>query len=127
MYFSSPEELSKIVPFSKGQWNREYLYEYLVWYANKRFRAYLDAYFQDYLDSGELADELFSFLLDDGYDGSDSQMSAAYLLSKMDRAVLRKKKDLLLLAQLNDVYWKRPFPQYESLEWLEDEPAAAEE
>ena len=62
---------------------------------------------------------LFSFLLDDYYDGSDCQMGAARLISKLDRQMLRTKKELLLKAQENEVYWKRPFPPgADNLDWL---------
>ena len=94
MYFSSPEELSKIVPVCDGIWNKEYL------------------------NDENLVDLLFEFLLDDDYDGSDSQMGAAWILGKMDKNLLKSKKQLLFKAQSNEVYWKRPFPADEELDWL---------
>lgn len=118
MYFHSPEELKKIIPICDGVWNKDYLYEYLVWSCNTDFEEYINRFFSDYLNDENLADMLFSFLLDDDYDGSDSQMGAAYLISRLDRQVLRAKKELLLKAQENEVYWKRPFPDAESLDWL---------
>lgn len=118
MYFSSPEELKKIVPISNGVWNKEYLYEYLVWDCNVKFEKYIDEFFQEYLANADLADLLFDFLLDDCYDGSDCQMGAACLLSKMDKELLKSKKDLLLKAQESEVGWKKPFPQNEHLEWI---------
>ncbi|MCM1044499.1 MAG: hypothetical protein NC417_03215 [Candidatus Gastranaerophilales bacterium] len=119
MYFSSPEELKKIVPICDGVWNKDYLYEYLVWSCNARFKEYTNRFFGDYLNDENLADILFSFLLDDYYDGSDSQMGAARLISKLDRQLLLAKKELLLKAQENEVYWKRPFPPgAENLNWL---------
>lgn len=118
MYFSSPEELKKIVPISDGIWNREYLHEYLIWHANIKFTGYIDRFFGNYLNDETLADMLFSFLLNDDYDGSDSQMGAARILSKMDRQLLRARKELLLQAQSNEVYWKRPFPDIDNLDWL---------
>lgn len=118
MYFHSPEESKSIVPICGGVWNKEHLYEYLVWHADIRFTEYIDSFFDAYLDDEDLADMLFSFLLDDHYDGSDSQMGAARIISKMDRQLLRKKKGLLLQAQRNEVYWKRPFLDPEELEQL---------
>ena len=118
MYFSSPEELEQIVPVRGGIWNKEYLYEYLVWRCNARFQEHIDRFFAGYLDDEDLADLLFSFLLDDSYDGSDAQMGAARILSKMDRPLLQAKKELLLKAQRNEVYWKRPFPDEKDLGWL---------
>ena len=38
MYFKSPKELKSIDPFEKGTWNKEYLYEYLVWSCYKNFK-----------------------------------------------------------------------------------------
>lgn len=119
MYFSCPTDLNKIVPISDGIWNKEYLYEYLVWHSNIAFKKYINDFFQNYLDNEALADLLFSFLLDDYYDGSDCQMAAARLLSKMDKKILQSKKELLIKAQENEVYWKRPFPYDEHLEWFE--------
>ena len=118
MYFSSPEELKSIVPFSNGIWNKEYLYEYLVWSCNSNFKKYIDGFFDSYRHDEELAELLFSFLLDEDYDGSDSQMGAAFYIAKLERKVIKKKKELLLLAQENEVYWKRPFQTDEYLEWL---------
>ncbi len=45
-------------------------------------------------------------------------MGAARIISKMDRQLLQAKKELLLQAQSNEVYWKRPFPDAENLDWL---------
>jgi len=118
VYFSSPEELKKISPICDGVWNKDYLYEYLVCSSNIKFEEFIDRFFQDYLEDEALADLLFSFLLDDDYDGSDCQMGAAYVISKMDRRLLRAKKELLLQAQENEVYAKRPFPHETNLDWL---------
>lgn len=120
MYFSSPEELEQIVPVCNGIWNKGYLYEYLVWRCNIRFREHIDRFFAGYLTDENLADLLFSFLLDDEYDGSDSQMGAARLLAKMDKQLLQSKKELLQKAQSNEVYWKRPFPNEKDLDWLQE-------
>ena len=119
MYFSSPDELNKIIPICEGIWTKNYLYEHLVWSCNVKFKDYIDKFFSDYLNDENLADMLFSFLLDDYYDGSDCQMGAARLISKLDRQMLRTKKELLLKAQENEVYWKRPFPPgADNLDWL---------
>lgn len=118
MYFHSPEELKEIVPVCSGVWNRDYLYEYLVWSCSIQFEAYIDRFFDGYLHDERLADMLFSFLLSDDYDGSDSQMGAARLISRMDRRILRQKKELLLKAQGSEAAWKRPFPDAEDLEFL---------
>ncbi len=118
MYFSSPEELEKIIPVCDGVWNKEYLYEYLVWNSNIRFKEYINSFFEDHLNDENLADLLFSFLLDDDYDGSDCQMGAAHFISKMDRHLLQTKKELLLQAQSNEIGWKRPFSHDENLDWL---------
>lgn len=119
MYFSSPEELEQIIPICDGIWNKDYLYEYLVWSCDMKFKEYINQFFSSYLNDEDLADLLFSFLLDDYYDGSDVQMGAARLIAKLDRQLLRAKKELLLKAQENEVYWKRPFPSdAENLDWL---------
>ena len=118
MYASSPEELKKIIPICDGVWNKDYLYEYLVWHANIKFTDYIDRFFDNYLHDENLADVLFSFLLNADYDGSDSQMGAARILSKMDRQLLQAKKELLLQAQGNEVCWKRPFLDAKDLDWL---------
>ena len=118
MYFHSPEELKEIIPICNGIWNKDYLYEYLVWSCNIRFQEYINHFFDSYLHDENLADMLFSFLLSDDYDGSDCQMGVACLISKMDKQVLQSKKERLLKAQSNEVYWKRPFPDAENLDWL---------
>jgi len=119
MYVHSPEELKRMIPICDGIWNKDDLYEYLVMSCNMDFEEYMNRFFDDYLDDENLADMLFSFLLDDAYDGSDSQMGAARLIAKLDRRVLQAKKELLLKAQENEVYWKRPFPPGEDgLDWL---------
>lgn len=119
MYFSSAEELKQIVPVQDGSWNKDYLYEYLVWHCDIRFWEYIDCFFAGYLADENLADLLFSFLLDEDYDGSDSQIGAARILSKMDKQLLQAKKELLLKAQSNEVCWKRPFPDEKDLDWLQ--------
>ena len=128
MYFRSPEDLQAIVPIRNGIWNKDDLYEYLVWSGNVRFQAYISSFFNSHLRDENLAELLFSFLLSEEYDGSDCQMGAARLIAKMDRQVLCAKKELLRKAQENEVYWKRPFPGAEDLDRLfgpqdaEDDP-----
>lgn len=114
------EELQTVCPIVDGTWDKERLYEYLVWSCNG-FGKEIEAFFIEYRNDEDLADLLFSFLFDDNYDGSESQIGAACVLRNMERQLLRKKKDLLLKAQENEVYWKRPFPPHLAhLEWLEE-------
>lgn len=119
MYYKTWEEWQKACPIVDGIWDKERLYGYLVAMCHE-FRKPIETFFREYQDDENLVDLLFSFLFDDDYDGSDSQMGAAYVLQKMDRQLLRKKKDLLLKAQANEVNWKRPFPHDEHLDWLID-------
>lgn len=118
LYFNSIEELKAIEPVMDGTWNKKYLYEYLVCSCNKNFREYIDTFFANYENDEKLVNLLFEFLLDDYYDGSDSQMGAAHYIGKINKDILRRKKDLLLKAQENEVAWKRPFPHDEDLTWL---------
>ncbi len=119
MYYKTWEDLQKDCPIVDGTWDKERLYEYLV-QSCYQFSEQIETFFMEYQNDEDLADLLFSFLFDDDYDGSDSQMGAAYVLRKMNRQLLRNKKDLLLKAQANEVDWKRPFPHDEHLEWLEE-------
>ncbi len=119
MYYKTWEDLQKDCPIIDGMWDKERLYEYLV-QSCYQFSEQIETFFMEYQNDEDLADLLFSFLFDDDYDGSDSQMGAAYVLRKMNRQLLRKKRDLLLKAQTNEVDWKRPFPHDEHLEWLEE-------
>lgn len=119
MQFKDWEELKRLCPITNGAWNKEFLYEYLVQSCNQNFSKQIEAFFLKYRNDERLADLLFSFLLDNDYDGSDSQMGAAYFISKMDKQLLKGKKELLLKAQKNEVHWKRPFPHDEHLEWFE--------
>lgn len=118
MYITSFEQLAPLAPFQNGHWNQEHLYQYLVYSCNKNLSSKIDAYFAPFCSDRALAELLFSFLLDDDYDGSDSQMGAAYYLRRMDREVLRSCEALLRKAQENEVFWKRPFPNDEHLQWL---------
>lgn len=118
MYYATWAELQNVCPIVDGVWDKERLYEYLVAICHK-FSEQVEAFFMDYRADEALAELLFSFLFDEDYDGSDSQMGAAYVLQKMDRQLLRKKKDLLLKAQANEVEWKRPFPPFLQEEYSE--------
>ena len=51
-------------------------------------------------------------------DGSDAQLGAAVVLRMMDRDALRANKELVLEAQKNEVYWKRPRPEDDDMSWL---------
>lgn len=78
----------------------------------------LTLFFANYENDEKLVNLLFEFLLNDYYDGSDSQMGAARYIGKINKGLLRRKKGLLLKAQENEVAWKRPFPHDEDLTWL---------
>ena len=86
--------------------------------SKRNINKYIEDFFEMHLADEELLDLLFSFLLDDYYDGSDCQMGAARIIAKMDRQLLKRKTTLLLQAQENEVYWKRPFPNNEHLDWI---------
>ena len=58
MYFASPDELKKILPIQDGVWNKEYLYEYLIWSSNVKFEKFINHFFEEYLNNEELADLL---------------------------------------------------------------------
>ncbi len=79
------KELKQNIPYSNGEWNPKYLYEYLVQV---------------------------------NYDGSDSQIGAVFILRQMDKSALAANKELVLLAQQNEVYWKRPLAEDDDLSWL---------
>lgn len=119
MQFKDWKELQSLCPITNGIWNKEFLYEYLVQSCNQNFSKQIELFFVKYQDDEQLADLLFSFLLNDDYDGSDAQMGAAHFIYKMDKQLLKVKKELLMKAQENEVYWKRPFPHDEHLEWFE--------
>lgn len=118
MYCENWEVPERDCPLKDGKWDKEALYEYLVWSCSKKFRQPLDDFFSRYQGDRELAGLLFDFLLDDEYDGSDCQMGAAYYIAKLDREILKDKKELLLRAQENTVLWKKPFTDKSYLEWL---------
>ena len=112
------EQLEQNRPIKDDKWDKEALYEYLVWSCNANYHQRLKDFFDGYQKDEELAELLFDFLLDDEYDGSDCQISAAYYISRLDRGILKSKKQSLLQAQGNPVLWKRPFQDKSDLEWL---------
>lgn len=118
MYFKTWKELEALSPIKNGKWKKKILYEYLVQSCNQRFCKELDCFFKQYEHDENLADLLFDFLLNDEFDGSDSQIGAAYYIAKLDKNILKKKRELVLLAQQNQVEWKRPFHDDAYLEWL---------
>jgi hypothetical protein len=118
MYYQNWSELKKFNPVKDGKWDQELLYEYLVSSCYKNFEQPLNDFFSSYQNDEALAELLFDFLLNEEYDGSESQIGAAFYLSKFDKTILKKKKGLLLQAQQNPVNWKRPFKDNSYLEWL---------
>jgi len=62
-------------------------------------------FFNNYKCDEVFADLLFDILLDDDYDGSDAQIGAAYYISKLDKSVLKMKKEKLLQAQKKMMYF----------------------
>ncbi len=116
------KELKQNIPYSNGEWNHKYLYEYLV-EVNYNDLCYIPFdFFKPHFDDKELARILLQdFLLDDSYDGSESQLGAAVILRMMDRSALIANKDLVLLAQQNEVYWKRPLAEADDRSWLTEQ------
>ena len=114
------ETLLKNIPLVNNEWNIPFLYEYLVEVNYDRGRENIAlTFFDQHLSDVKLAKILLEeFLLNDEYDGSESQLGAAVILRYMDRSALLPNKDLLLEAQKNEVFWKRPFPEGEDLSWL---------
>lgn len=113
------KELKQNIPYSNGEWNQKYLYEYLVQVNYDGLDYIVLDFFKTHYDDKELARILLQdFLLDDGYDGSDSQLGAAVILRRMDKSALAANKELVLLAQQNEVYWKRPLAEDDDLSWL---------
>ncbi len=113
------KELKQNIPYSNGEWDQKYLYEYLVQVNYDGLDYIVLDFFKTHYDDKELARILLQdFLLDDTYDGSDSQMGASFILRQMDKSALAANKELVLLAQQNEVYWKRPIPEDDDLSWL---------
>ena len=118
-YFETLEELKACCPIESGIWNQEILKGYMIYKCVSGFEQYIDEFMAEYQSDETLAELLFDFLLNEDYDGSDCQIGAAIYISRMDRELLRRKKELLLQAQKNEVYWKRPFPDDALLDWLD--------
>ena len=117
-YAQRIKQLEVNVPFSNGEWNIPYLYEYLVEVNYGTDNSALK-FFNNYLANAELAGILIKeFLLNEDYDGSESQLGAAVILRRMDRSALKANKELILLAQKNEVEWKRPCDKDEKPDWL---------
>lgn len=113
------KELKQNIPYSNGEWNQKYLYEYLVQVNYDGLDYIVLDFFKTHYDDKELARILLQdFLLDDTYDGSDSQIGAVFILRQMDKSALAANKELVLLAQQNEVYWKRPLAEDDDLSWL---------
>ena len=76
------KELSENIPYSDNKWNTEHLYEYLV-KVNYGSDNIAVRFFNEHLDDAELAEILLrDFLLNDDYEGSESQLGAAVVLRK---------------------------------------------
>ncbi len=118
MRYETWEALRQDCPLREGVWDQERLKEYLIQSCNVRFARPLEAFFAKHREDEALGDLLFDFLLCDDYDGSDCQIGAAQVIRELDRALLRKKRALVLRAQENAVFWKRPFRPEEDLSWL---------
>lgn len=115
------KELWENVPYADGKWNTEHLYEYLV-KVNYGSDNIALRFFRQHLDDEELARILLEdFLLNDAeYESSESQLGAAVVLRMMNRNALKANKELVLKAQKNEVYWKRPCNNADDLKWLLD-------
>lgn len=117
-YSQRRRKLELNVPFSNDEWNIQYLYEYLV-EVNYGTNNIALKFFNKHLANAELAGILIKeFLLNEDYDGSESQLGAAVILRRMDRNALKANKELVLLAQKNEVEWKRPCDENDNLDWL---------
>ena len=114
------EKLLRNIPLINNEWIILFLYEYLVEvnYDHERENIALK-FFEQHLSDIQLAKILLEeFLLNDSYDGSESQLGAAVILRKMDKSALVANKDLVLEAQKNEVFWKRPCDENDDLSWL---------
>ena len=118
MRFDSWSELSQEASFCGGKWDRDKLKEYLIQSCDQRFQQLIELYFAQFRTDGALADLLFEFLLNEEYDGSDCQIGAACFIRQMDRSVLKERRALVLKAQENDVFWRRPFQTDDYLSWI---------
>jgi len=113
------KELKQNIPYSNGEWNQKYLYEYLVQVNYDGLDYIVLDFFKTHYDDKELARILLQdFLLDDTYEGSESQIGAVFILRQMHKSALAANKELVLSAQQNEVYWKRPLAEDDDLSWL---------
>ena len=114
--------LAKNIPYLNDKWIIQYLYEYLVEVNVHDGEENIALnFFEHHLRDNQLAFILLSeFLLNEDYDGSDSQLGAAVILRKMDRSTLKANRELVLMVQKNEVYWKRPCNENDDLKWLND-------
>ena len=115
-------ELAKNIPYLNDKWIIQYLYEYLVEVNVHDGEENIALnFFEHHLRDNQLAFILLSeFLLNEDYDGSDSQLGAAVILRKMDRSTLKANREFVLMVQKNEVYWKRPCNENDDLKWLND-------
>lgn len=118
MRFRNLDELKAFCPIENNAWNAEALQEYMIQSCNRDFAEFIDDFMAKYKNDEALAEILFDFLLNEDYDGSDCQIGAAVYIARMDKELLKRKKELLLQAQKNEVCWKRPFQEDVSLDWL---------
>ncbi|MDE6781148.1 MAG: hypothetical protein K2J40_06800 [Ruminococcus sp.] len=112
-YSNMIQYLKENPPYTADGWNKENLYNYLVYSCCLDTQAYIDKYFENYTGSEDLLKMLFDFLLDDNYDGSDSQISAAYYTAHMDSRLLEKYSNLLAEAGKNPVAARNPLKYME--------------
>lgn len=117
-YSRTQRELAENIPYLNGEWSIPKLYEYLV-EVNYGAENISLKFFDQYLADVQLAAILLSeFLLNEDYDGSEAQLGAAVILRKMERSALKANKELVLMAQQNEIYWKRPCDEDDDLKWL---------
>ena len=118
MRFQSWDDLKNEAPFLGGKWDINKLIEYLIQSCSQKFTVQINAYFSRFQNDGDLADLLFSILLDEDYEGSDCQIGAAYYIAQLEQGILKERKELVLQAQENEVLWRRPFQTDEYLTWI---------
>lgn len=113
-YLKTMNYLKENPPFNNGEWNKENLYQYLVYSCCTDTSEFIDEYFSKHTDNENLLKLLFDFLLDDNYDGSDCQISSAYYISRMDKALLEKYSNLLYETGKNPVNARNPLKYIKS-------------
>lgn len=100
-------------PFNNKHWDKEKLYQYLVYSCIKDTEAYVNEYFSKYTNNENLLKLLFDFLLDDSYNDSDCQIPSAYYIARMDKTLLEKYSDLLSEAGRNPIDARNPLKYME--------------